>query len=146
MAGEDLSRRPALCLNAGFMVTPDDVRRMALALPSTLDDSGASGQLSFRVEGGKGFAWSFMERVRPKKPRVPNREILAVRCEIPRKEMLIEAQPHIYFDDDHYRGFPAVLVRLAEIEAGELEGLLAAGWRLMAPRRLGGLAGRRGAG
>jgi len=128
------------------MVTPDDVRRLALALPSAVDDTGPSGQLSFKVEGGKGFAWSFMQRVHPRKPRAPNPAILAVRCEIPRKEMLIETSPRIYFDDDHYRGFPAVLVRLAEVDEAELEGLLAAGWRLMAPRRLGGLAGHRGAG
>jgi hypothetical protein len=42
-----------------------------------------------------------------------------------RKEFLIEAAPDIYFDDDHYHGWPAVLVRLDAIEEAELAVLLA---------------------
>jgi hypothetical protein len=68
--------------------------------------------------------------------------VLAIRCEPPRKELLIEAAPQVLLDDDHYRGFPAVLVRLAAVDEAELAALLQAGWRLRASRRLGGLAGR----
>jgi hypothetical protein len=123
------------------MVTAEEVRRLALAHPEAADET-RGGQLVFTV-GGKGFAWTFMERVQPKQPRVPKPEVLAVRCELLRKEMLIAAAPEIYFDDAHYRGYPGVLVRLAQIDAEELEQLLAAACRLMAPKRLGGLAGGR---
>ena len=116
------------------MVEIEQLRRLAMALPEAKDDSDP-GRLAFSV-GGKGFAWSFMERVTPKKPRVPNLDILAVRCPIERKEMLIAAAPEIYFDDDHYRGYPAVLVRLAAAAEDELAGLLEGGWRLQAPKRL----------
>ena len=57
--------------------------------------------------------------------RTLNPRVLAVRCPIERKEFLIEAAPDIYFDDDHYRGYPAVLVRLEAIGETELAALLA---------------------
>ncbi|HVN01689.1 MAG TPA: MmcQ/YjbR family DNA-binding protein [Caulobacteraceae bacterium] len=123
------------------MSDAETVRRLALAQPEATDASSGA-RLAFEVEG-RGFAWTFMRRVHPKKPRVPDPEVLAIRCELPRKEMLIEAAPEVFFDDDHYRGFPAVLTRLAAIDEAELAALLAAAWRLQAPKRLGGLAGKR---
>ena len=122
------------------MLTADTVRRLALALPEAVDASEGE-RLSFEVEG-RGFAWTYLARVQPKQPRVAHPDILAIRCDLPRKELLIEAGPEVFFDDDHYRGFPAVLVRLAAVDEAELAALLEAGWRLQAPRRLGGVAGR----
>ncbi|HXQ15421.1 MAG TPA: MmcQ/YjbR family DNA-binding protein, partial [Caulobacteraceae bacterium] len=107
------------------MPTADTVRRLALALPEAVDASKGE-QLVFEVEG-RGFAWSYYARDIPKKPRVLHPEVLAVRCELPRKELLIEAAPDRFFDDDHYRGFPAVLVRLAAVDEAELSSLLAGG-------------------
>lgn len=116
------------------MITPDAVRRMVADLPE-LEDHSDDSRLALSV-GGKGFAWSFMERVQPKKPRVPRLDILAVRCPMDRKALLVEAAPDRFFDDDHYRGFPAVLVRLDVVEADELEGLLRDAWRIQAPKAL----------
>jgi hypothetical protein len=112
------------------------VRRLALALPLARDES-TEARLAFTV-AGKGFAWTWNERVHPKKPRVPRLDVLAIRCELPRKELLIEAAPQIFFDEPHYRGFPAVLTRLGVIDEAELAALLQAAWRLQAPKRLGG--------
>ena len=107
------------------MVTPADVRRMVAAIEGAVDTSDES-RLAFTAPGSdKGFAWSFNERVDPKKPRVPRLDILAVRCPMVRKEFLIEAAPDRFFDDPHYRGYPAVLVRLDAVEAEELASLLA---------------------
>jgi hypothetical protein len=50
------------------------------------------------------------------------------------KELLLEAAPERFFTDDHYRGYPAVLVRLSEIEADELAGLLRQAWKIVAPK------------
>jgi hypothetical protein len=100
-----------------------DVRRIAGTLPQAVDASKPD-QLVFRASGAL-FAWSALQRIEPKKRRVPCLEILAVRCPIERKEMLIEAAPDIYFDDDHYRGYAAVLVRLEAIGADELGALMA---------------------
>lgn len=104
------------------MVDAATVRRLALTLPGAVDTS-TEAALQFET-GGKGFAWSFMERLEPKKPRRPRLDVLAVRCPLETKDMLIEAAPDRFFDDDHYRGYPAVLVRLAMVDEGELGALL----------------------
>ncbi len=116
------------------MVDIPTVRRLALELPQARDGSD-DRRLVFEV-AGKGFAWSYNERVHPKKPRVPRLDVLAVRCPVQTKEMLIEAAPDRFFDDDHYRGYPALLVRLAAIAEDELRGLLQAAWRMQAPRQM----------
>jgi hypothetical protein len=116
------------------MVTPDQARALVASLPGLEDRSGPD-RLAFEV-GGKGFAWSLMDRVAPKKPRTPNLGVLAVRCDIARKEMLIEAAPEVFFSTGHYRGYPAVLVRLDRVEADELNSLLADAWAIQAPAKL----------
>lgn len=116
------------------MVEIETVRRLALALPDA-QDASKPDRVVFEV-AGKGFAWTYVMRVHPKKPRVPQIGVLAVRCEIERKEMLIEAAPDRFFDDDHYRGYAGVLVRLAAIDEDELTALLHGAWRMIAPKPL----------
>ena len=116
------------------MVSHNIVRALALKLPEVEDES-SDGKLAFSV-GGKSFAWTYLERVKPKEPRVARPDILAVRCAIDHKEMLIKVEPGTFFDDDHYRGYPAVLVRLAAIDKKALASLLQSAWRLQAPKRL----------
>lgn len=105
------------------MVDLAEARRIALSLPGAVDGSSAE-RLAFSV-ADRGFAWSFMQRDTPKQKRWPNIEVLAVSCTLDHKELLIEAAPDIFFDDPHYRGYPAVLVRLTKIDAEELTRLLA---------------------
>jgi hypothetical protein len=89
------------------MITPHDIERIALSFPETIhEDTG------FRVQK-KGFCWYYAD-----------------------KEVLIAADPAKFFTDDHYRGFPAVLVRLTEINADELAELIEDAWRIQAPKRL----------
>ena len=114
------------------MVDIATVRRLALELPQT-EDASSEQSLAFTV-AGKGFAWSYKVRVQPKGPRQPRLDVLAVRCALERKEMLIEAAPDWFFDDDHYRGYPAVLVRLDAVDEDELRALLAEAWRCAAPK------------
>jgi hypothetical protein len=116
------------------MVDAATVRRLALSLPE-VNAGPEPDRLSFAA-AGKPIAWTFLERLRPKAPRQPRLDILAVRCTIERKEMLIEAAPDTYFDDDHYSGYPAVLVRLAAIAEADLEALLRQAWTIQAPARL----------
>lgn len=104
------------------MVDVAATRRLAVRLHQVKDASDEK-RLVFEV-GGKAFAWSYLERVHPKKPRAPNINVLAIRCPVERKEMLNEAAPDRFFDDDHYRGYPALLVRLAAVEEDELGALL----------------------
>ncbi len=115
------------------MATQDDVRRIALALPETTEDP-----LSFRffVEG-KAFVWSWLERVDPKKARVPNPDVIAVRvANESEKDALIGMNPAAFFTERHYDGYPAIMIRLPAVRPDLLERLVTDGWRSRAPRRL----------
>jgi hypothetical protein len=119
------------------MADQEDVRRIALSLPGTreADDHFAFSVLSKGKE--KGFVWIWNERIDPKKPRVPNPGVVAVR--VPSrfdKEALLSANEEKFFTERHYNGFPAVLVRLPAIDVGELEELIIDAWRCQAPRDL----------
>lgn len=114
------------------MLTHAQVRRLALALPAAVDESTPE-RLVFSI-GGRGFAWTYFGRVVPKKPRVAFPDVLAVSCPLERKEMLLAAAPDIYFDDDHYRGYPAVLVRLKHVPKAEFAALLGDACRLHAAK------------
>ena len=114
------------------MITHAQVRRLALALPDAADDSTPE-RLVFSV-GGRGFAWTYLGRVAPKKPRIAFPDVLAVSCPLERKEMLVAAAPDIYFDDDHYRGYPAVLVRLKQVPKAEFAALLGDACRIQASK------------
>ena len=82
----------------------------------------------------KGFVWVWMERIAPKKPRVPNPGVIAVRvANLDERARLIAADPEKYFTEPHYEGFPAVLVRLEEVSVKDLERLIADAWRCQAP-------------
>ena len=119
------------------MATQDDVRRIALALPQ-VEEGEDHFAFSVPTRGKqRGFAWVWMERVAPKKPRVAQPAVLAVRvANIEEKEALLALGDECYFTEPHYNGFPAILVRLAAIEVDELEALLIDAWRCMAPKPL----------
>ena len=118
------------------MATQSDVRRIALALPDTEE---STERFAFSVRNKdklKGFAWVWMERVDPKKPRVANPAVLAVRVSnVDVKETMISAEPAKFFTEPHYNGFPAVLVRLVAVSEEDLRTLLEDAWRCQAPRR-----------
>ncbi|HET6954379.1 MAG TPA: MmcQ/YjbR family DNA-binding protein [Acidimicrobiales bacterium] len=119
------------------MADQDDVRRLALALPEVVE---GDERFAFSVaRGGKlrGFAWVWMERTAPRGPRVPRPDVLAVRvANVSEKEMLLAADPDVFFTEPHYNGFPAVLVRLPAVDLDELAELLTDGWRTQAPKAL----------
>ena len=116
------------------MATQADVRRIALSLPDT-EESKTDFAFSVLNKGkAKGFAWVWKERVNPKKPRVPNSDVLAVRvANLGQKDALLAADSKRFFTEPHYAGFPAVLVRLAAVTTADLKILLADAWRCQAP-------------
>ena len=119
------------------MATQADVRRLALALPGTEEENGYFA-FGIRKQGKlKGYVWVWLERVAEKKPRVPNPAVLAVRVDsLTTKDMMIAAEPAKFFTEPHYNGYPAVLVRLAEVRVPELRQLLTDAWRCQAPAAL----------
>ena len=113
----------------------EDAQRIALTLPKTTAEGTHIGVR--RGAKVKGMAWLWNERIDPKKPRVPNPAVLAVRvASNEEKDQLIAADPEKFFTEPHYAGFPAVLVRLAAVDETELRELLIDAWRCQAPPAL----------
>ena len=113
----------------------EDVRRIALSLPETVaDEDGVGVRDGARV---RGIAWRWKERLEPKKARIPNPDVLAVRTpSLEDKETLLATDSEVYFTEPHYNNYPAVLVRLANIDLDELREILEDGWRCQAPKSL----------
>lgn len=111
-----------------------DVQRIVLSLPETIVEPDLSAFAVMNKGKRKGIAWIWLERIHPKKARVPNREVLAVRVQdLEEKEMLLDSHPATIFTEPHYANFPAVLIRLAAIELDELQELIVNAWRCQAP-------------
>ena len=119
------------------MATQANVRRIALALPG-VEESTQDFAFSVKNKGkSKGFAWVWKERVMPKKPRVPNKDVLAVRvANLAQKDLILASDPTKFFTEPHYNGFPAVLVRLGAVTVADLKTLIADAWRTQAPPEL----------
>ena len=132
VAGEGAGRG-ALAGRDHRVATRADLNRIALALPETTgDESGTSYKVA-----GKTIAWPWLERVDPKRTRVPNSDVIAVRvADDSEKEILIEMDPSVFFTEPHYDGYPAILVRLPAIDVATLETILRGAWRCQAPKAL----------
>jgi hypothetical protein len=68
--------------------------------------------------------------------RIKDADTLVLRCDLEAKQLLMEMAPSIYFETDHYKGWPAVLIRLRAIEDDELRHRLTRAWLLVAPKRI----------
>jgi hypothetical protein len=62
--------------------------------------------------------------------------ILYLPCPLEQKELLLEMAPEIYYQTDHYKGWPGLLVRLDVIGDEELSLRLEDAWRYRAPKKL----------
>jgi len=115
------------------MADADDVRRLALALPGVteIDSEG----FDFRV-GNKGFVWSYPER-QPGRARVIRTDIAVLFVgDEAEKQALLLGEPRLFFTAPGYDGWPLVMLRLAEVDAGRLEELVTDAWRMRAPATL----------
>lgn len=104
-----------------------------MTLPGTEEESG---RFAFGVaHKGKrrDYAWVWLERLDPKKARVPNPAVLALRvASLASKDLMLQADPVRFFTEPHYNGYPAVLLRLAAVRVRELRALLTDAWRCVA--------------
>lgn len=106
----------------------DRLRAAARGLPG-VEESSWYGTPALKVRG-KGFA------------RVKDADTVVVMVALDEKEMLLEAAPDLYFETDHYRGWPAMLVRIHAIPDDELAHRLRAAWLLKAPKTLARTLGK----
>ena len=70
--------------------------------------------------------------------RIKDADTLVVRCPVEEKHFLMEADPAVFFETDHYRGYPAFLVRLSAADDATIAGRLERAWRMQAPKKLVG--------
>ena len=114
-------------------------RRIGGALPGVTDRS--TDEKVVLYAGGTFFAWTPPQRGRSKGPRVPRLDVLVLRCPLEAKETMIEADPDKFFNEPHYAGHGAVLLRLDAVDEAELGPILISAWRCVAPPALLDYAG-----
>ena len=68
--------------------------------------------------------------------RLKDAQTLVLLCPAEQKTLLMEISPEVYFETDHYVGWPAVLIRLDVIADEELSLRLEDAWRSKAPKKL----------
>jgi hypothetical protein len=120
------------------MATWPDVRRLALALPATSEQT-SYGNRAWAVNN-KSFAWE--RPLRPADiaalgPSAPSGPILGIRtADLEMKDALLASDPAVFFTTPHFDGYAAVLVRLTAISSKRLEQVLLEAWLARAPKRV----------
>jgi hypothetical protein len=104
-------------------LTFETVRQLALAL-SGVEEGLSYGTPAFRVRG------KLLARLRE------DGESLVVKIDLDERELLMGADPETFYITEHYRNYPAMLVRLARVDTEALRALLEEAWRCAAPKRL----------
>jgi hypothetical protein len=61
---------------------------------------------------------------------------MVLHCPLEQKDLLMEMAPDVYWQTDHFKGWPGLLVRLEVISDEELSLRLEDAWRFRAPKRL----------
>jgi hypothetical protein len=107
------------------------LKKAAAGLPE-VEPSTWFGTPSLKVRG-KGFC------------RVKDPDTVVVMVSLDEKEMLLEAAPELYFETDHYRGWPAMLVRIHAISDEELAHRMRKAWLQKAPKTLARTLGKESA-
>ena len=102
----------------------ETVRTLTARLPES--EESLEGRRGWRVRGEL-FAWEARER---------DGGGLAVRVDREEKQLILEANPDVYFSSPHYTGYPAVQIRLERIDRDELFERLEDAWLVQAPKRL----------
>lgn len=68
--------------------------------------------------------------------RLKDDDTLVLLCPLEWKEILLTSAPDVYFETDHYKGWPAILARLSRIKDKELKAGIVLAWRQKAPKKL----------
>lgn len=102
----------------------DRFLRIALSLPG-VETSTSYGTPSVKVKGKLLSRW-----------RTEAEGAVAIRCDFLDRQILLSAQPEIYFLTDHYRDYPMVLMRIDKASRETMTDALERAWRLVAPAKL----------
>lgn len=111
-------------------MTWEDVVALASELPG-VEESTAYGAPALKVRG-KLIACQPANAA----TRDGGRVAVLFNVGLDERAALIEAEPELFFSNDHFRDYPAVLVRLPNAAPDRLRPYLERSWRLRAPKRL----------
>lgn len=100
------------------------VCEIARKLPG-VEESASYGTPALKVKG------RFLCRLRTEAEGA-----LAIRCDLVDRQILLQADPEVFFVTDHYLDYPMILVRLDKIRLSALPDLIERAWRMVAPLRL----------
>lgn len=122
------------------MVTLDDVREIALALPGVTERPGGhTGGPSWRLPSGQ-IAWIRgpskvdLRQLADLGLEWPEGPVLGVRvASLEEKATLLAAEPDGLFSIPHFDGYPGVLVQLDTVEKDRLAEIIADAWLVRAP-------------
>jgi hypothetical protein len=116
----------------------DDVSRIALALPESSERLRRDAR-QWRVRD-RMFVWERPLRRREVEElgdEAPEGPVLGARVEHElAKRVLIGDDPRVFFTTSHFKGYPAVLVRLDRISLAYLEEVVTEAWLVRAPKRV----------
>ncbi|MDE3116690.1 MAG: MmcQ/YjbR family DNA-binding protein [Pseudomonadota bacterium] len=105
-------------------VTKAQVKQVALSFAGAVEKP-SHGRPAYFVHK------TFFTRLRPE----DNSVVMRVGS-IEQRDMMLELDPQTYFITDHYRDWPVILVRIAQITPTELKTMLERRWRQIAPKKL----------
>jgi hypothetical protein len=123
------------------MATMADLDELALAMPQAKKELTADGRPSYLVHG-KMFCFHRSRRPDAVDPETGERldDVLMFRMPgLEEKELLLSDDRGIYFTTPHFRGYPAVLVRipdLARLNRDELRDVVVDAWLTRAQKRI----------
>jgi hypothetical protein len=106
----------------GLMATEDDVRRIALSLPQTIEKPSYNTP-GFRVKD------KLFLRIRTE----AEGGLVVFVADLEDKEALLASDAEKFFTTPHYDGHPTVLVDLPAIDVDELREVIVDSWRTRAP-------------
>lgn len=117
----------------------DDVRAVAMAMPEATERRSNHDLRQWRIKD-KMFVWErplLGTELAALGPAAPDGPILGARVDfVETKDVLTGTEPELFFTTPHLAGYPAILVRLDEIDRTRLEELVVDAWLARAPKRL----------
>jgi hypothetical protein len=123
------------------MTTMADLDELAMAMPQTTKEVSDDGRPSYLVHG-KMFCFHRSRRRDAVDPKTGERmaDVLMFRvADLDEKEVILADDRGIFFTTPHFNGYPAVLVRIPDLERidrDELRDLVAEAWLTRAQKRI----------
>jgi hypothetical protein len=105
-------------------VTAAQLKKIALSFPGA-NEKPSYGKPSFFI------AKKFFTRL-----RTEDDSLVVVVDGMDQRDLMLELDPQTYHITDHYKDYPAVLVRMERITPDELQIMLERRWRKIAPKKL----------